>query len=188
MNTKPRNSNVTGILLLALFALALLAACSGGNIDVAIGGVSVPSASLPPFPNSEPVVAQGTTPGSAATPMRWATSGRHALKMRMPAGLFVAEQLLSGPALPAGVGQRVQVGGIVTRFASTADFEVNGIAASITEAPTFINGDSSDLRLNARVTIDGEFDTGSRVRAACITFAELTSGSATLDWLDGARP
>jgi predicted small secreted protein len=28
MNTEPRNSNITGILLLVLFALALLAACS----------------------------------------------------------------------------------------------------------------------------------------------------------------
>ena len=63
MNTGPCNPKVTGILLLAMFALALLAACSGGNIDVAVGGVNVPPGSLPPFANSEPVAAQGTITG-----------------------------------------------------------------------------------------------------------------------------
>ena len=60
MNTKPRNPKVTGILLLAMFMLALLAACSGGNIDVAVGGVNIPPGTLPPFSNSEPIAAQGT--------------------------------------------------------------------------------------------------------------------------------
>lgn len=343
MNTEPRNSNVPGLLLLALFVLALLVACSGGNIDVAVGGVNLPPGSLPPFPNSEPVVAQGTITGfgdvtvngarydaggasieidsqpgtlsdlkighvvtltgrigaagitgqasaihmhsrvtgpiesidvgngrltamsqiirlgpdtqysdgidpvtldglAAGDPVRISgyadaegniratrvetaspnlplqvvgeVSGLdlanlvfdinqltvdygNTMLIDLPGGapgngmtvrvigtlsngLFMAEQLLTGPALPVSFGQRAQLGGIVTRFASTADFEVNGIAARATAASTFSNGDSSDLQLNAWVTIDGDFDTGSRIRADRITFGELRSNTATL--------
>ena len=335
MKTEPRKFNVTGILLLALFALALLAACSGGNIDVAVGEVNLPPGSLPPFTNSEPVVAQGTITGfgdltvngvrydtrgasivvdsqpgvlsdlkaghvvmlsgrigglgltgEASTvhmhslvtgpvdsvdvgngrlmamgqtvqigpdtqysvdidpaTMEGLAAGDHArisgyfdaagniratrietaaadaplqvtgevrdhdianllfdinrllvdygsaILIDLPGGapsngmtvrvigtlsdaLLVAERLQSGPALPDSTGERVQIGGIITRFASTADFEVNGIAVGTTPASTFSNGNSGDLRLNARVTIDGEFDTGSRILAARITFGE----------------
>ena len=343
MNTGPCNPKVTGILLLAMFALALLAACSGGNIDVAVGGVNVPPGSLPPFANSEPVAAQGTITGfddltvngvrydardasilvdsqpglltdleighvvtlngriSAAGltghastihvhsrvtgPVETIDAGNRRLTVmsqtirlgpdtrysagidpptldglavgdhvrisgfadaagniratrvetanaslpmqvvgevggldianlvfdinqltvdysnavlvdlpggapgngmtvrvigKLSDGLFLAEQLVSGSALTANTGQRVQLGGIVTRFGSTADFEVNGIAATVSSASTFSNGDRGDLQLDARVTIDGEFDSGGRVRADAVTFGELKSRTATL--------
>ena len=345
MNTEPRNSNVPGLLLLALFVLALLAACSGGNIDVAVGGVNVPPGSLPPFPNSETVVVQGTITGFGdltvngvrydtrgasivvdsqagvlsdlktghvvtlsgrisgegftgeastvhmhslvtgpvesidvgngrlvamgqtvqlgpdtqysadidpatmeglaegdharisgyadaagnirATRVESADAGSrlqvigavsghdianllfdvnqvtvdygNAMVIDLPDGapsngmtvrvtgalsdgLLVAEQLQGGPVLPASAGERVQLGGIVTRFASPADFEVNGIAAGTTSASTFRNGSGGDLRLNARVTIDGEFDAGSRVLADRITFGELAGDTKTLTY------
>ena len=343
MNTRPRNPNLTGILLLALFALALLAACSGGNIDVAVGGVNLTPGSVPPFPNSEPVVAQGTITGlgdltvngtrydaagasvlvdsqpgvlsdlevghvvtltgrisaalltGQASTIRMhsrvtgpleaiaAGDGRltvmsqtvrlgsdthypdgidpatldglspgdrvrvsgyadaagdiratrveiaaanaplqlvgevsgldianllfdinqltvdygNAMVIDLPGGapgngmtvrvigtlsngLFAAEQLVRGSALPADPGERVQLGGIVTRFASMADFDVNGFATTASSATTFSNGDSSDLELDARVTIDGEFDSEGTVRAGHLTFGEITSHTATL--------
>ena len=343
MNKQPRNSNVPGILLLVLFMLALVAACSGGNIDVAVGGVNFPPGSIPPFPNSEPVAAQGTITGfgdltvngtrydalgasvlvdaepamlsdlkighvvtltgdinptgltgrastvhmhsrvngpleaidagngrltvmrqtirlgpdthypadidpatldGLATGDRVRISGyadaagairatrvetaatnaplhlvgevsgldianllfdinqltvdyANALVIDLPGGapgngmtvraigtlsngLFVAEQLVSGPALTGNSGKRVQLGGIVTRFASMADFEVNDTAVSASSASAFTNGDSGDLQLNARVTIDGEFDTGATVRAEHITFGDVTSHAAIL--------
>lgn len=343
MNIEPRNPKVTGILLLAMFALALLAACSGGNIDVAVGGVNIPPGALPPFSNSEPVGAQGTITGfgdltvngvrydaddasvlvdshpglvsdlrighvvtltgrispagltgeastidmhsrvTGPVEMIDADNGRltvmsqairlgpdtqysadidpatldglatgdhvrisgyadaagniratrvetaaaslplqligevsgldianlvfdinqltvdygNAVVIDLPDGapangmtvrmigalsngLFVAEQLFTGPALTGNPSERVQLGGIVTRFASMADFEVNDTAAAANAASTFVNGDSSDLQLDARVTIDGEFDTDGRVRAEHITFGEIKSHTATL--------
>ncbi|NCF23303.1 MAG: hypothetical protein GWP60_02090 [Gammaproteobacteria bacterium] len=346
MKSKSRYYNVPGLLLLALFVLAFLAACSGGNIDVAVGGVNLPPGSLPPFPNSEPVVAQGTITGlgdltvngthydadnasilvdsqpgmlsdleighvviltgeisaagltgQASTihmhsrvtgPVETVDAGNDRLtvmsqtirlgpdthfsddidmatlaagaRVRIsgyadaagniratrvetaaanlplqlvgevsgldianlvfhinqltvdygnavvidlpdgaPAngmtvrmigslsdGLFVAEQLVSGPALTGNPSERVQLGGIVTRFASLADFQVNDTAAAADAACTFVNGNSSNLQLDARVTIDGEFDTSGKVRAEHITFGEIKSHTATLAYdLDG---
>jgi hypothetical protein len=343
MNKQLRNPKFTGILLLAMFTLALVAACSGGNVDVTVGGVNVSSATLPPFPNSEPVAAQGTitgfgdltvngmrydahdasilfdsqpgtladleighvvtlngrisaggSTGEASTihmhsrvtgpaetidaanrrltvmsqPIRLGPDTRYAagidpstldglaagdrvrisgyadaagnvratrvetanadsplqvvgevggldvanlffdinqltvdysdaVLIDLPGGapgngmtvrvigalsngLFVAEQLLAGPALTGNLGERVQLGGIVTRFASLADFDVNGTAAAANAASSFVNGDSSNLQLDARVTIDGEFETGGRVRAERVTFGEIGSHTATL--------
>jgi len=343
MNTQPRNSNVPGMLLLALFALALLAACSGGNIDVAIGGVNVPPGSIPPFSNSEPVVAQGTITGfgdltvngvrfdaddasilidsrpglladlkvghivtltgristagstgeasmirmhsritglvetidagygrltvlsqtirlgpdtkysadidpatlaglatgdrvrisgyadaagdiratrvetaDANSPMQLVgeVSGHdfanllfaisqltvdygNAALIDLPGGapgdgmtirvigslsngLFVAEQLVEVPSLSGNGGRRVQLAGIVTRFASMSDFDVNDTAVTANSATAFSNGHSGDLKLDAQVTIDGDFDTAGRIRADRIIFGQLASRTATL--------
>ena len=75
-------------------------------------------------------------------------------------GLFMAEQLVAGPTLASDdPGQRVQVGGIVTRFVSMADFEVNGVAATADSASTFDGGDGSDLGERSEVPlIDAEFE------------------------------
>lgn len=348
MNTQPRNSNVPGILLLALFVLALLAACSGA-VDVAINGPNLPPGSLPPFPNSENVTTQGTITGfgdltingsrfdadnatiqidsqpgllsdlklghvitlsgristagftgqasmvrmhsrvigpvesvdagnarltvlgqlvrlaadtqfpvninpatldglaigdrvrisgyaDAAGAIRAtrvetsATNGllqlvgevsgldagnlmfrigqltidyRNVAYIDLPGGapgngmtvtvlgtqsngVLVAEQLLAGPSLGAVGGQRVQLGGIVTRFVSLADFDVNDTFVAASAATTFSNGGSSDLQLNAELVIDGVFTAGGGLRANRIGFGRIAGPTSTLTYaLDG---
>ena len=101
-------------------------------------------------------------------------------------GLFEAEQLLTAPALTGASGRRAQLGGLITRFASPADFEVNDTEIAANAATAYSNGDSGDLALNAAVTIDGEFRTGGRILANRITFGQLAGNTTSLTYaLDG---
>jgi hypothetical protein len=99
---------------------------------------------------------------------------------RLSNSLFVAEQLLSGSSLTGNHGQRVQLGGIVTRFASMTDFDVNDTHVTADSATAFSEGLPADLQLNTEVTIDGVFGAGGEVRADRITFGQLASPTATL--------
>ena len=94
--------------------------------------------------------------------------------------VFVAEQLLFGPGLSGDSGQRAQLSGIVTRFASLADFEVNDIAVSANASTAFGNGDSGDLQLDAEVTVNGVFGSGGNVRASRVTFGQPDEDTTTL--------
>ena len=345
MKTNARNLNGPGLLLLALFILALVAACSGGNIDVAIGGVNIPPGSLPPFPNSEAISAEGTVTGlgdltvngvrfdardasvlidsnpgtladlklghvvslsgriNSALPIGQASTIRmqsriigpvesadaanrrllvmgqtvrlgpdtyyppdidpttlagltagsrvrisgysdaagairatrveaadtnsplqvigevsglnignlvfdinqlvvdysSALLIDLPSGapsngmtvkvigrlshqLFVVEQLLSVPSLTGNYGQRVQLGGIITRFPSVLDFAVHDTVVTMNSATTFIGGDAADLQLNAEVMVDGMLVGGGKVRAERICFGQLANRTTTLQY------
>lgn len=88
----------------------------------------------------------------------------------MQGGLFVADRLVSLPAFSGNGGQRVLVAGIVTRFISRTDFDINDLAATTHVGTLFSRGLGNDLALNAVIMIDGEFTAGGRIRAHWITF------------------
>lgn len=345
MKTKAYNSNVPGLLLMALFVFALLAACSGGNIDVAIGGGNVPPGSIPPFQNTESISSQGTVTGLAdltvngvqydadgalvtidsepatlsdirighfitltgrintlgfagtasavrldsrvigpiesvdavrgrltvlgqtirvgsdthytalidpdtldglapgqrvrisgyadaagatiATRVEPANAGAtvqligkvsgldpgtlafrinqqavnysSAVLIDLPGGApangmtirvtgtlsngsLAAGQLATAPALTGTTGRRVQLGGVITRFASMGDFEVNGTGIAANFATRFSSGDSGDLAPDAAVVVDGTFASGGRIQANRITFGRYSGMTTTLDY------
>lgn len=64
MKTNTCNSNLPGLILMVALVMALLASCSGGNIDVTFDGTNLPPGTVPPFQNTEPVTAYGTVNGS----------------------------------------------------------------------------------------------------------------------------
>jgi Domain of unknown function (DUF5666) len=53
-----------------------------------------------------------------------------------------------------------RVEGLITRFASATDFDVNGQAVTTTANTRFENGTSADLALNVRVEVEGEVRNG----------------------------
>ena len=54
----------------------------------------------------------------------------------------------------------VEIEGVITRFASTMDFDVNGQAVTTTPATRFEDGSSADLALGVRVEVEGEIRDG----------------------------
>ena len=94
-------------------------------------------------------------------------------------GLFTVERLVAAPDVSGNHGQRVQLGGVVTRFNSTSDFDVNGHAAFTNAGTAYANGDAGDLALNAEIVIDGDFASGDRVLVHRVTFGRLLGNTTT---------
>ena len=94
-------------------------------------------------------------------------------------GLFTIERLVAAPDIPGFTGQRVHLGGIITRFNSTSDFDVNGRAVFTNASTAYTNGDAGDLGLNAEIVIDGDFASGNRIRVDRVTFGHLLGNTTT---------
>ncbi|MCP4300173.1 MAG: hypothetical protein GY783_06295 [Gammaproteobacteria bacterium] len=94
--------------------------------------------------------------------------------------LFVVERLVTAPGLVGNNGQRVQTAGLITRFNTSSDFDVNNSAARTNTGTAFLNGDAGDLALNAELVIDGDFDAVGRITANRVTFGRLVNETAIL--------
>ncbi len=100
----------------------------------------------------------------------------------MSSGLFIVERLVTAPGLGGSTGQRVQTAGLITRFNSSADFDINNFAAAVNAGTAFLNGDAGDLALNAELVIDGDFASGGHITANRITFGHIVNDTATLSF------
>lgn len=98
----------------------------------------------------------------------------------MSSGLFIVERLVTAPGLAGSTGQRVQTAGVITRFNSSTDFDINNSAATANAGITYVNGNAGDLALNAELVIDGDFASGGHIMANRITIGHLVSETATL--------
>ena len=87
------------------------------------------------------------------------------------AGVLVATQLERRSAsLPGTSNDKAEIEGLVTRFASAADFDVAGQRVTTTAATTYEGGTASSLRLDAAVEVSGGFDATGRLVAAKVEF------------------
>ncbi len=77
-------------------------------------------------------------------------------------------------------GERVHIGGIVTRFVSTTDFDLNDFPMTTNANSVFVNGVASDLEANVEITIDGEVSAaGDTVVANEVTIGRPVDDSST---------
>ena len=67
-------------------------------------------------------------------------------------------ELRTGKELKADVDGQMEVEGLITRFASAADFDVAGRPVATSSSTTFEGGAASDLALNVRVEAEGSMD------------------------------
>jgi hypothetical protein len=95
-------------------------------------------------------------------------------------GILVVEEIRSLYDWNTNLGERIQVSGMITRFGSTNDFEINGFSALTNANTGFSNGTINDLAANAHVTIDGELTAGGNgILADTITFGSVVGPTTT---------
>lgn len=95
-------------------------------------------------------------------------------------GILVAEELAGAAQLPPVLGLRIHISGLVTRFGSATDFDVDGIPVTSSVGTRYSRGSASDLSLDTWVVVDGDVVAGYRVLARQVTFIDITSETDTL--------
>ena len=93
-------------------------------------------------------------------------------------GILVVDEIANIVNLAGAPGQRVYPSGIVTRFASATDFDLNGFPITTNASTSFVNGVVGDLQADAEITVDGEFSVGAIV-ANEVTFGRPVNDKAT---------
>ncbi|MEO0617183.1 MAG: DUF5666 domain-containing protein, partial [Pseudomonadota bacterium] len=82
----------------------------------------------------------------------------------------------------------VEIEGLVTRFVSATDFDVNGIPVTTDGDTEYENGTEADLALDVRIEVEGEFTAGGVLVADEIDFRldENTRVASLVDAVDAA--
>ncbi|MDA0706755.1 MAG: DUF5666 domain-containing protein [Proteobacteria bacterium] len=70
-----------------------------------------------------------------------------------------------GNDLGADAGDRVEIEGFITRFASATDFDVEGIPVTTSGSTVFVNGTAADLGINRKVEVEGTIGTTGVISA-----------------------
>ncbi|MDH5622047.1 MAG: DUF5666 domain-containing protein [Gammaproteobacteria bacterium] len=84
-------------------------------------------------------------------------------------------------------GNHAEIEGFITRFGSATDFDVSGIPVTTTASTTFEGGVATDLGLNLKVEVEGEFNATGRLVASKIDIKSATAIRVTgnLDLVNG---
>lgn len=85
-------------------------------------------------------------------------------------GNAIAQSIEIESNLPEGNFESIELEGIITRFSSTTDFDINGVPVSTSATTSYSNGDSSSLGLNVRLEAKGATSTGGVLLAEEIEF------------------
>ena len=96
-------------------------------------------------------------------------------------GILAASEIVSVVNVTTTPGDRSILSGIITRFVSPTDFDLNGFPVTTDANTNFANGVADDLQTDVEVTIDGEVTRGGdTVMAHEVHFGRLVSEKATL--------
>jgi hypothetical protein len=71
-------------------------------------------------------------------------------------------------AVVAGTGVAGEIEGVITRFASAADFDVSGVHVTANSSTTYEGGTAADLAQGANVEVHGQFDASGTLVAGHI--------------------
>lgn len=105
-------------------------------------------------------------------------------------GELIATQVELESALPnANDGDRLEIEGFITRFASAQDFDVAGVPVTTDSNTVFEGGTSADLGLNIKVEAEGNLDAAGTLAATRIDIrrAKAVRATANVDSVDAAN-
>ena len=155
----------------------LVSAHDAGNMRFNINALVVDysSATLDNFPggqisDGDPVEAKGMTFGAG--------------------GELIATQVeLENPLANGADGDRIEIEGFITRFASATDFDVSGLAVTTTGSTVFEGGAAGDLGLNIKVEVEGDLNSSGVLVAEKVDIrrAKAVRATANLDSVDAAN-
>lgn len=94
--------------------------------------------------------------------------------------ILAVDEISSTLNLAPMPGERGHLGGLITRFVSAADFDLNGLPITTDAGTGFVNGILGDLQANAEITIEGEVGSGGdSVLASQVSFGRLVNDRST---------
>ncbi|MCH9692947.1 MAG: hypothetical protein K0U72_00390 [Gammaproteobacteria bacterium] len=105
-------------------------------------------------------------------------------------GELIATQVELESALPnTNDGDRLEIEGFITRFASAQDFDVAGVPVTSGSNTVFEGGTSADLGLNIKVEAEGNLDAAGTLVATRIEIrrAKVVRATANVDSVDAAN-
>ena len=76
-------------------------------------------------------------------------------------------------------GDRAEIEGFITRFASPTDFDVSGIPVTTTASTVFEDGVAADLGLNLKVEVEGLFNAAGTLQASKVQLKQGTNVRVT---------
>lgn len=96
------------------------------------------------------------------------------------AGALVATRVeFEGPTVAGNNGDRMEIEGFITRFASAQDFDVSGLPVATNNGTVFEGGTSADLGLNIKVEIEGTLNASGVLVAAKVEIRRAAAVRAT---------
>jgi hypothetical protein len=85
-------------------------------------------------------------------------------------------------------GDHIEVEGFITRFVSSTNFDVSGIAVTTNSSTQYEGGTAGDLGLNLKVEVEGEFDASGTLVATKVEIKQATNIRVTgrIDSISGS--
>ncbi len=96
------------------------------------------------------------------------------------AGELVATRVeFEGARIGGDDGDRLEIEGFITRFASAQDFDVSGVPVTTNGGTEFEGGSAADLGLNVKVEVEGTLNAAGTLVASKVDIRRSTSVRAT---------
>ena len=96
------------------------------------------------------------------------------------AGALIATRVeFEGPTVAGNAGDRVEIEGFITRFASGQDFDVSGLPVTTNNSTVYEGGTAADLGLNIKVEVEGSLNAGGTLVATKVDIRRATAVRVT---------